>query len=504
MRDIKKIKYNLIVGIASQIIILLLGIIVPKLVLTNYGSEINGLLSSVTNIYAYIAIVEAGIAASACQALYKPIVNNEQKDINAILSATNKYYHRTGIIYLLLIFLFSLSFPLFIKTDISYLTVLLVILFNGFGNVVNYFFHGKYLILLRADGKNFVRTGLETFTNVLKQVSKIVLIYLGFNVVLVQFVAMLASFAQMIYITLYIKKKYAWINLKVKPDTKAISQSKHVLVHEINYLITSNVDTVILTLFTSLKIVSVYAMYQLFFGMIERVLRTLRDAIEFKIAHIYHKSQESFLKIFELFETYYITFTFALFSTANFFILPFLKIYTNGVTDINYIDKYIPLWFVLVGLLWTVRYPSDAIIHIAGHFKNTQNSAIIESVINIVLSIVLVHFFGIIGVLAGTVLSALYRIAYLMIYTSKKILNRSLKSPFLCCLINFAVFALIVFLNRFMDFSLDSYIKIFAYCIPYMIMTFLLHFIAISVVMPAKLKLSLELIKSVFMKSKRI
>ena len=147
MRDIKKIKYNLIVGIASQIIILLLGIIVPKLVLTNYGSEINGLLSSVTNIYAYIAIVEAGIAASACQALYKPIVNNEQKDINAILSATNKYYHKTGIIYLLLIFLFSLSFPLFIKTDISYLTVLLVILFNGFGNVVNYFFHGKYCFL---------------------------------------------------------------------------------------------------------------------------------------------------------------------------------------------------------------------------------------------------------------------------------------------------------------------------------------------------------------------
>ena len=76
MNDRKKIKYNLIVGISSQIIALILGIIVPKLILVNYGSEINGLLSSVTNIYAYIAIVEAGVAAASCQALYKPIVQN--------------------------------------------------------------------------------------------------------------------------------------------------------------------------------------------------------------------------------------------------------------------------------------------------------------------------------------------------------------------------------------------------------------------------------------------
>lgn len=503
MRDVKKIKYNLIVGIISQIIILLLGIIVPKLVLTNYGSEINGLLSSVTNIYAYIAIVETGIAAAACQALYKPIVEKNHDSINSILSATNKYYQKTGFIYLSLVFAFSIIFPLFIKSDISYLTVLLIILFNGLGNVVNYFFHGKYLILLRTDGKNFIRTGLETFTNVFKQVSKIVLINLGFNVVLVQFVAMLASFVQMIYITFYIKKKYAWINLKVEPDTKAISQSKHVLVHEINYLITANADTVILTLFTNLKLVSVYSMYQLFFGMIERALRTVRDAIEFKIAHMFHQSKENFLQYFELFETYYITFTFALFSVANFFILPFLKLYTKGVTDINYIDMNIPIWFVLVNLLWTIRYPSDSLIHIAGHFKLTQHSAVIESLINIAVSVILVHFFGIPGVLAGTVISAVYRISYLLYYTSKKIINRSLKSPCICCLVNFVLLFLTIFVNRFINVGLDSYLKIFICCVPYAFCIVSVHLIAVSLIMPAKFKLAVSIFKSVILKKKQ-
>ena len=57
MNDGKKIKYNLIMGVAGQFLVLALGIVLPRLVITGYGSEVNGLLSSVTNIYAYIALL---------------------------------------------------------------------------------------------------------------------------------------------------------------------------------------------------------------------------------------------------------------------------------------------------------------------------------------------------------------------------------------------------------------------------------------------------------------
>ena len=481
MNDRKKIKYNLIVGILSQIIALILGIIVPKLILVNYGSEINGLLSSVTNIYAYIAIVEAGVAAASCQALYKPIVQNDYNSANKILAATNKYYRRTGIIYLGLIMAFSTIYPVLIKTEISYFTVFLVILFNGLGNVVNYFFHGKYLILLKADGKNFVRTGLETVINFLKQGSKILLISLGYNVIFVQLAVMLVSFVQMIYITYYIKKHYSWIDLSEKPNTEAISQSKNVFVHEINYLITSNVDTVILTIFK--------------FGTINRVLRAIKEALEFKIAHVFHKDKEAFRQLFRAFEVYYISFTFAVFSIANYFILPFITLYTKGVTDINYIDKFIPLLFVLINILSAVRYPSEALIHIAGHFKSTQSSAIIETVINIVTSLILVQFLGIAGVLVGTIISSFYRTNYLIVYVNKNIVGRGFGCTYLCWAANFATFAVTVFVNRFIVLNLDSYVKIFAFCVPYAICVTALHFIVISLVVPQAFRYVLNLIK---------
>ncbi len=500
MNDTKKFKKNLTLGIASHIFAIILGVVVPKLVLENYGSEINGLLSSVTNIYAYIAIVEAGVAAASCQALYKSIANQNQEQTNAILSATNKYYHRTGYIYLGLVVLFSVLYPILIKSNIPYHTIVLIILFNGFGNVVNYFFHGKYLILLKADGKNYIRTGLEMFTNVFKQVSKIVLIMFGFDVLFVQFIAMFASFIQMFYITYYMKKHYSWIDLSVKPDADSISSSKYVFAHEINYLITSNVDTVLLTIFSTLKKVSVYSIYNLLFGMINRVLRTLKDSIEFKIAYVFHKDKEHFLKIFKAFEVYYITLSFALFTVANYFILPFLSLYTKEVTDIGYTDKYLPFLFVMVNLLSAGRYSLDIAVYIAGHFKETRNSAITETVINILVSIVLLQFYDIYGVLVGTIISSLYRINYLILYVNKNIVKRSSFVTYKSWLINFVIYALLIWVNRFIIVVLDSYIKLFLFCIPYTIGVFILYFTVISISEPQSFRFVFSIVKKMIKK----
>lgn len=479
----QKIKKNLLIGTIGQLIALVFGILLPKLVIVSYGSEVNGLLSSVTNIYAYVALVEAGVAAASCQALYKPITENNRESMNAILAATNQYYHRTGYIYLALIVAFSVVYPLLIHTDIPLFIVVLVILFNGLGNVINYFFHGKYLILLKADGKNYVRTGLELVTNTLKQAIKIVFIKLGYSVIFVQFAAMLVSFLQMAYITYYIKKHYPWIDFNVLPDKQSISQSKNVVVHEINYMITSNVDTVLLTAFETLKTVSVYSLYNLLFSTINRLLRVVRDSLEFKIAHLFHEDREKFQIAFSVFEVYYITLAFAVFSVANYFVLPFVSLYTRDVSDAVYVIPILPVLFVLINLLSAGRYPSEAMIHIAGHFKQTQNSAAIETIINVVISIILVQFVGIAGVLLGTIISSLYRTVYLIDYVNKNIVGRRSKDTWLCWSINLFLFLITLVVNRMIVVDLDSYVSIFMFCIPYGFCTIILYVGVVSLLM---------------------
>ena len=223
--------------------------------------------------------------------------------------------------------------------------------------------------------------------------------------------------------------------------------------------------------------------------MINKVLRTVKDSLEFKIAHLFHTDKKKFLEYFKAFEVYYITLAFSLFTVAYYLIIPFLTLYTKNVTDINYIDKILPLFFVLINLLSAGRYTSEAMVHIAGHFKSTKNSAMIETGINIVSSIVLIRFFGIYGVLLGTVVSSLYRANYLILYVNKHIIERSPLPTYRCWGVNFIIFILFALMHRILVFQFDSYWEIFVACLPILLIVILIYFSVVSLLEMQSFKL---------------
>ena len=61
---------NIVTGLFNQLVTIALGILIPRLILTSLGSEANGLLSSVNQVLAYLALLEAGIGTASMQALY--------------------------------------------------------------------------------------------------------------------------------------------------------------------------------------------------------------------------------------------------------------------------------------------------------------------------------------------------------------------------------------------------------------------------------------------------
>ena len=76
-------------GVISQVVTLLLGIIIPKLMIVSYGSEVNGLLSSIRQVFVYVALLEAGIGTASLQALYAPVALGDNKRICEIMAATS-------------------------------------------------------------------------------------------------------------------------------------------------------------------------------------------------------------------------------------------------------------------------------------------------------------------------------------------------------------------------------------------------------------------------------
>ena len=478
MNNVRKSTYNLLFSLVSQLVTIALGIILPRIILVGYGSEVNGLFNSVTQFISYLIVFEAGIQSVATKSLYNTIGNQNQESTNQILSAVNKNYKKIGCLYCFGLLVMSAVYPLFVEVkELSWLHVFIIVFFSGFSNVIAFFFQAKYKILLTVDGRAYIITNLNTIISVLNNVLKIVLLQLGFKIYLVIILSFFVSMIQTIFIHLYIKKKYKWIDLNATPDYGALNQSKDALVHQISGLVFSNTDVLLLTIFCDLRVVSVYAIYKLIIGHISSLLAMPFTSCSFALGQAYNVDREQYKRLLDSIQVLFSVLIFSVLTVTYYLILPFISLYTADVTDISYIDRYLPLLFVGAELLNLIRVPTRHTVNCAGHFKETLSRTIIETLINLIVSIVGVVFLGIYGVLIGTIAALGYRTIDFIVYANKVILKRSAKQNLLLYMINFVFAVGIVCVLNLFKLEINSYfdfIKVGVLVTPPVLLAFIL------------------------------
>lgn len=455
-------KKQLIATISSNLILQLVtavcGFILPPLIVETFGSSVNGMVSSISQFISYLNLVEAGIGGASIAALYLPLTENNQDRLNGILSATKKFYNRAGKLFLFLILCLALVYPLFVGGQVSKPSAFLMVLILGITGTAEFFLIGKYRVLLTADKKVYVISSVQSIAVLANTVVAVFAIKLGANILVVKFLSALVYLSRYFVLLVYIKKNYTWIDLNVPANVEAVSQSKNVLVHQIAGLIVFNSPVIILTLFCSLKDVSVYSVYALIFAAVGNFLNAFSNGMQsFFGESLVKDSIEKSRKFFDNYRTMYITVECWFYSMTYVLIMPFMSIYTKNMTDANYLQPTLALLFIIVGLLNNVRLPESQLINAAGHFKKTQNRAIIELVINLFFSVTCTLKFGFVGVLFGSIASGLYRSLDMVIYVSKKILKRNFLSPIIKTIFIILIYILIIYSISFFQFSCENY-----------------------------------------------
>ena len=152
-------------------------------------------------------------------------------------------------------------------------------------------------------------------------------------------------------------------------------------------------------------------------------------------------------------------------------LIPFIKLYTGGISDVNYVDTSLALPFTMIYLLSNGRESSGKVITYAGHFKNTQIQTIIEASINITVSVIGVLHFGIYGVLLGTITALLYRTNDMILYANRKILGRSPLRTYIRWGSNLILFCLIAYIMNISNLEFENYIDFFGYGIAILAVT---------------------------------
>jgi O-antigen/teichoic acid export membrane protein len=126
---------------------------------------------------------------------------------------------------------------------------------------------------------------------------------------------------------------------------------------------------------------------------------------------------------FKFFEWIVHTSTVLIFGCTGMLILKFVKVYTLGIDDAEYVQ---PLFATVITIAYAVRslrIPYNFLILAAGHYKQTQSNYIFAMLLNMVISIIVVKQYGLVGVACGTLVAMIYQTLWMARYDYKNLIN---------------------------------------------------------------------------------
>ena len=456
----KALYTNILMSILLQILALINGLVIPRIILSNFGSDVNGLVSSISQFLNYITLLEGGIGAVVMSALYRPLAEKDSNKVSAVLKSSQHFFGTIAKIFLIYSFVLAMLGPIFIWRgyDWKYTASLVMVLAaNAF---IQYYFSISYKLLLNSDQKNYLVSIVQMVFICINLFLAIIVTKFYPEIHILKIANAVAYCVQPIIFNYYVKRHYE-IDKSVDEDREAIKQRWDGFGQNIAYVVHMNTDMVILTLFSNLSNVSIYAVYNLVVVALKNFVVAMSSAMLPSVANVYVRDNvKDSNRAFDYYELCIGFVTTVLYSCGSILVVKFVLIYTAGINDANYNQPLFGVLIMAATALGCIRDPYINIANAAGHFKKIAKFAYIEALINICLSIILVAKYGLIGVAIGTLVATVFRYFSQLYYLKKNVLFRSMRKGLksLGCYI-FVFVSSYYLVDTFFEFSTKSYLS---------------------------------------------
>ncbi len=422
--------YNSITPLIYQVTTIICGFILPRLILGHFGTEVNGLLNSITQFLAVIAFLELGVGAVVQSSLYKPLAAKDNIAVSKVITSADKFFRRLGYILAIYVVVMLFYYPYLVKQNFSFTFTATLIVAISIRSFAQYFFGIVNRLLLLADQKAYIQYIAQTAAVIANTVGCYILIAFDCSVQVVYGLTSLIFFLQPLAIHLYIKRSYV-LDRQIHYDVEPIKQKWNGVAQHIASVILSSSDSIVLTTFSTLVNVSIYTVYYLPMSGARLMIMSMISGINALIGNLWAKQDFAELrKVFAWTEWSIHTGTTLIFTLTAILIVPFVQVYTHGVNDANYMQPLFGVLLVAANSGNCLRLPYNIMILAAGHYKQTQHNYIIAAVMNITISIVCVIQFGLIGVALGTLAAMVYQTVWMAWYNSKNFIQWPMKNFF--------------------------------------------------------------------------
>ena len=453
----KRSLYNLAASIAGTLISATLGIYVAWLILNHYGSDYNGLHFTITQTVALLTLVEVGFTISINLALYKPVVENDTKKINAIFAATQKIFQKVGLLFFILGFAASVLIPLFINTQITYWEVAVLFAMAVLPAGARIFFVMKYTCLFNVHQQEYIVQIINIATQIFLGVSAIIIVNIGWEYLVLRGTHAVIALLTCVAIWLTFKLKHPHIRNEGELDRSSIKGTQHVAVQKICGTLYASFPMIMVSIFIDTKTASIYGVYLLVIAMIKSLLnaavRAPTDAFGQVVAQ---DRKEHLYQLFFKHNVVNIMLTSIFLATTMSLYIPFISLYTANIAYADYINRYIALLLVITAFIELSHIPSGIFMNVNGNFKQGMYFQLAGSAVILVFGTTGIFVFGLYGLLGAILICALVLAFCEIFYVYRNNFNKKLRFFALLVTINILPLVGLSIMWHFMNLTINS------------------------------------------------
>lgn len=415
---------NTVSSVTLQLVSLVAGFLVPRLIISTYGSETNGLVQSISQFMGLITLMQLGIGAVVQTAFYAPLYKRDSIATGEVYYATKLIFRYIALFYLGYVAIIVIVYPHFIVQTNDVIGVSVLILVLSISLLMQYYWSLTNQLLLWADRKGYVCALLQSIAILVSTSISVFLMLNSFSIQVTKLASSVSFIIPVIGMHYYVNRNYQII----KPGKIRLDAIPHRLSGTAQHLASmalNSIDIIIVTFMLGLSQASVYSVYY----MIAYNIRLLVMASSNGIQSVYGRTwasgdRVSISDIHDWTKHLFGAISLLIFLPTALLIADFVSIYTSGITDVAYRHNQLGMIIVLVQFLYCIQIPQTMLIKAANMFRETQRYYYLEAIIKVASSFVFVVLFGVVGVAMGSVLALVMRNIYLRHVTKGLMLQK--------------------------------------------------------------------------------
>lgn len=405
--------YNFITSIGGQVITILMQFIVRTVFIQTLGKSYLGINGLFTNILSMLSLAELGVGNAILFKLYKPLADKDEKRINILIKFYKKVYAIIGIT-VAIIGITLIPFLHFIVKDYDKLSTLginavLIYSIYLFQSVSSYLFFAYKSAIVKADQKEYVLNVISYAFTIVTSIVQIILLKTLNNFELYVIVLVVSTILQNTVNAHIANKLYPHIKEKTeeklsKREIKDVFKDcSAIFLYRLNGVVLTATDNIVISTILGLEMVGMYSNYYILYTTINTIFNKVFDSVVHSLGNLHAKKD--------------INHEYKIFKTVN--LIAIILGATAGIGVFTISNEFIKTW---LGEEWMLRQPFSLLMGIEiytlatraylnkyrsamGLFQQAKYRPLFGMIINLITSISLVKYWGICGVLAGTIIA---------------------------------------------------------------------------------------------------